>query len=104
MHAPSAWLLNGSTQEEADPEYFFVPYVWEIVYSSTRSDILWCPEDIVVFEPLPPVLETREASAGHHHRQGTTDSLEREGRGGGRRESGPEAAGAPPPLILTMNV
>jgi hypothetical protein len=46
-------------EEEADPEIFFVPYVWEtIVCIVTSSAIEWRKDDIRVFGLLDPVDET----------------------------------------------
>lgn len=45
-------------EEEADPEIFFVPYVWEtIVCVVTSSSIEWRKDDIRVFGLLEPVDE-----------------------------------------------
>lgn len=46
-------------EEEADPEIFFVPYVWEIIVCVvTPSAIEWKKDDIKAFGLLDPVGET----------------------------------------------
>lgn len=41
-------------EEEADPEVFFVPYVWDVVVCAlTASSIEWQKERIQVFPALP---------------------------------------------------
>ena len=51
-------------EEEADPEIFFVPYVWEtIVCVVTSSSIEWRKDDIKVFSLLDP-LDNVSAIAG----------------------------------------
>lgn len=53
-------------EEEADPEIFFVPYVWEVVVCvATSSSVAWDKNHIKVF----PLLEDEpfdEATNGHH--------------------------------------
>jgi hypothetical protein len=45
-------------EEEADPEIFFVPYVWEtIVCAVTSSTIEWKKDEIRVFALLDPIEE-----------------------------------------------
>jgi len=50
-------------EEEADPEIFFVPYVWEVIVSvTTAGSIEWTKENIKVFpllsdEAIGDVLE-----------------------------------------------
>ena len=45
-------------EEEADPEVFFVPYVWEVIVSVvTSSTIEWKKDDIRAFSLLEPVEE-----------------------------------------------
>jgi hypothetical protein len=40
-------------EEEADPEIFFIPYVWEVVVCvATASSIEWEKEKIMAFELL----------------------------------------------------
>ena len=45
--------FNFTYEEEADPEIFFVPYVWEtIVTTVTASSIEWDKDKILAFELL----------------------------------------------------
>jgi hypothetical protein len=45
-------------EEEADPEIFFVPYVWEtIVCAVTSSTIEWKKDEIRAFALLDPIEE-----------------------------------------------
>jgi hypothetical protein len=52
-------------QEEADPEVFFVPYVWEVaVCCVTSSDIEWMKDNIRIFpllEDEPPPLQSSDS-------------------------------------------
>ncbi|VEU33614.1 unnamed protein product [Pseudo-nitzschia multistriata] len=42
-----------SYEEEADPEVFFVPYIWDLVVSTVTASIMdWKKDDIEVFELL----------------------------------------------------
>ncbi len=51
--------ISFTYEEEADPEIFFVPYVWEtIVCVVTSSAIEWKKDDIRVFALLDPVDES----------------------------------------------
>jgi hypothetical protein len=48
--------FNFTYEEEADPEVFFVPYVWEtIVCVVTSSTVEWRKDDIRVFSLLEPI-------------------------------------------------
>ena len=45
-------------EEEADPEVFFVPYVWEVIVCVvTSSTIEWKKDDIRAFALLDPIEE-----------------------------------------------
>lgn len=50
-------------EEEADPEIFFVPYVWEVIVCvATASSIEWEKEKIMVFPLLEEEVEDEETS------------------------------------------
>ena len=60
-------------EEEADPETFFVPYIWEVVVCSvTASAVEWDRNKIKVF----PLLDVEEVP------QGVTDGVNGTGESG----------------------
>lgn len=59
--------ISFTYEEEADPEIFFVPYVWEtIVDVVTSTSIEWRKEDIRVFSLLDPVDESSTDQVGEN--------------------------------------
>lgn len=59
--APDNEDFTFTYEEEADPEVFFVPYVWEVVVCAvTSGSIEWHKDQILVF----PLLEKEEEGNG----------------------------------------
>lgn len=53
-------------EEEADPEIFFVPYVWEVIVCAvTSSSVEWNKSRIQVFPLLDDPTVGQDATAPH---------------------------------------
>lgn len=86
-------------EEEADPELFFVPYIWEVIYRETCQELHWVPESIIVFD-LGGEDELSGSRGGGKGLSGSLDGSEDKGSLGNGRLPLVEA----PTQILTMNV
>ena len=110
--------LKFTYEEEADPEQFFVPYIWEVVYAQTKEDVSWVPARIRVFElppppPSPPSTTSAPSSSTSLGAGGAAGQQQSGGNsscGGGWGYKGMSAsasthtAGGAPPVVLTMHV
>jgi hypothetical protein len=112
--------LKFTYEEEADPEQFFVPYIWEVVYAQTKEDVSWVPARIRVFElpppPPPPPPSTPPAPSSSSSSStsvgtGGAAGQQQSSGGGGWGYKGMSAsaasthtAGGAPPVVLTMHV
>lgn len=44
-------------EEEAEPEQFFIPYIWKLIYEQT-PDFCWKVDKITLFVPTKPSIVT----------------------------------------------
>jgi hypothetical protein len=45
--------LKFTYEEETEADSFFVPYIWETIYTITKEDLWWMPQYIQLFGPTP---------------------------------------------------